>query len=167
MKDIFVLRVYAIVPPERSLWRQMEMKIRGIAHRGYPKIAPENTMSSFQAAYDLSFSHLEMDVHLSKDGVPVILHDASINRVSDREGRVKDYTADELKTFRVYGTETIPTLEELLVTFKDRFEFIIELKQEGHLYPGLEEKTLDVIRRTHTKSQSRIISIDHFSLAKV
>jgi len=143
------------------------MKIKGLAHRGYPKRAPENTLSSFQAACDLSFSHLELDVHLSKDDVPVVIHDYTIDRMSDGKGLVKDYTVNELKKFRIGEYETIPTLEETLIKFKGKIEFVIELKQAGDMYPRLEEATLDVIHRTDVLFQSRLISFDHFSLAKV
>jgi glycerophosphoryl diester phosphodiesterase len=143
------------------------MKIKGLAHRGYPGKAPENTLSSFQAACDLSYSHLELDVQLSKDGVPVVFHDYKIDRVSDGKGWVKDYTVRELKQFRIGENETIPTLEEALLKLKGKIEFVIELKKAGDMYPTLEEETLDIIRRTDTLAQSRIISFDHFAVAKM
>jgi glycerophosphoryl diester phosphodiesterase len=143
------------------------MKIRGIAHRGYPVKFPENTLSSFQAACELSFTHLELDVHLSKDGVPVIMHDYSIDRLTDGKGEIRNYTALELKSFMVKGTETIPTLEEALKLLKGRLTVSIELKQAGELYPGLEEAVLDVVRRLDMQSQVYIISFDHFSIARV
>nr|WP_309098633.1 glycerophosphodiester phosphodiesterase family protein [Fredinandcohnia onubensis] len=143
------------------------MKIFGIAHRGYPVKEPENTIASFEEACKLSFSHLEFDVHLSKDGVPVIMHDYSIERMTDGKGLIKDYTVEELKQFKIGGTESIPTLEETLERLKGRISFIIELKQAGDYYPGLEKAVLEVVDKTGTEEQSMIISIDHFSLKKV
>lgn len=90
------------------------MKVKALAHRGYSAKYPENTLSSFRAAYDLGFTHLELDVHLSKDGVPVLMHDLRIDRTTNGKGFVKDYTYEELKQFRVGDRETIPTLEEAL-----------------------------------------------------
>ncbi|MEW9032391.1 MAG: glycerophosphodiester phosphodiesterase family protein, partial [Planifilum fimeticola] len=58
-------------------------------------------MSSYKAAFDLGFTHLELDVHLSKDGVPVLMHDPTIDRMTDGQGWVKDYTLEELRRFRV------------------------------------------------------------------
>ncbi|GGD73100.1 glycerophosphodiester phosphodiesterase [Paenibacillus nasutitermitis] len=142
------------------------MKIRGIAHRGYPVKYPENTLSSFQAAVDLSFTHLELDVHLSKDGIPVLMHDYAIERMSDGKGNIRDYTLDELKRFSIKGIETIPTLEEALILLKGKISILVELKQSGDLYPGLEEKVLEIIHKTDTLDQSRIIGFDHFSIAK-
>src|SRR5690348_3734502 len=98
----------------------MKMKVRGIAHRGYPVKYIENTLPSFQAACDLGFTQLELDVHLSKDGVPIVMHDKSIDRLTDGKGYIKDYTAEELRGFRIGGTEIIPTLEEALLLLKDR-----------------------------------------------
>lgn len=142
------------------------MQIRGIAHRGYPSRYPENTLSSFQAACDMSFTHLELDVHLSKDGIPVVIHDFSIDRMCNGKGKIRDYTVNELKRFLVGEVETIPTLAETLHMLKGKIGAIVELKQTGNVYPGLEEAVLEVVRRTDTFDQVRIISFDHFSIAR-
>lgn len=63
----------------------MKKHIKGMAHRGYPSKYPENTLISFQAACDLNFTHLELDVQLSKDGVPVVIHDTSVDRMLTTE----------------------------------------------------------------------------------
>jgi glycerophosphoryl diester phosphodiesterase len=141
------------------------MKVRGIAHRGDPIRYPENTLSAFQAACDLSFTHLELDVHLSKDGVPVVIHDRTINRMCNGTGLIKDYTVHELKQFRIGETETIPTLEEALRLLKGKLIVSIELKQEGNLYEGLEQAVIDVVRKLDMMDEVYVISFDHFSLA--
>ena len=125
----------------------MTVVIKGIAHRGYMAKYPENTLSSFDAACRLSFSLVEMDVHLSKDGVPIVMHDATLKRTCGVEGYVKDYTVAELKQFRVLETETIPTLEEALRCIKGRSTALIELKKaDGVSYEGLEQRVLDQAR---------------------
>ncbi|TBL79980.1 glycerophosphodiester phosphodiesterase [Paenibacillus thalictri] len=143
------------------------MKIRGVAHRGYPVKLPENTLSSYQAACDMNYTHLELDVHLSKDGIPVLMHDYSVERMTDGKGMIRDLTLEELKRLRVKDTEEIPTLEEALNLLKGKISILVELKQAGDLYPGLEEKTLEVIRKTGTVEQSRMIGFDHFSVARM
>lgn len=143
------------------------MKIRGIAHRGYPVKYPENTLSSFQAAVDLGYTYVELDVQLSKDGVPVVIHDYMVDRMSDHRGNVKDYTLAELKRMKIGDNETIPTLEETMKLLRGKLNVMVELKQAGHLYPGLEQKTLDILRQTDTFEQSIIISFDHFSIQRL
>src|SRR5699024_8256645 len=76
------------------------MKIKALAHRGYPIKYPENTIKAFEASYELGFTHIELDVQLSKDGIPVIMHDQTINRTTNGKGLVDDYTVEELKQFR-------------------------------------------------------------------
>lgn len=143
------------------------MKIPGLAHRGYPKKLPENTLASFRAAMDLSFSHLELDVQLSKDGVPVIIHDTTVNRTTNGKGKVADFTLEELRRLDAGGGEAIPTLEEVLLLAKDRVLVDIELKQSGDLYPGLEEKVLEVIAECGVSDQVFVTSFDHYSIQRM
>ncbi|CAG7626415.1 Glycerophosphodiester phosphodiesterase [Paenibacillus solanacearum] len=143
------------------------MSIRGVAHRGYPKRYPENTLVSFQAAVELSYSHLELDVQLSKDGVPVVIHDTSVDRMTDGKGRVNELTLAELKELRIAGTEPIPTLEEALLLLKDRLIVDIELKQMGSLYPGLEREVLNTVKRLDMREQTFLTSFDHYALSRV
>lgn len=144
------------------------MNIKGIAHRGYPAKYPENTLSSFQAACDLNYTYVEFDVQLSKDGIPVVMHDLTVDRMTGNQGMVRDYPLAELKRLHVREIETIPTLEETLRLLKGKnLTIMVELKQQGNLYPGLEEKTLEWLRKTDTWDQAIIIGFDHFSIAKV
>ncbi|OXM87279.1 glycerophosphodiester phosphodiesterase [Paenibacillus rigui] len=143
------------------------MKIAGLAHRGYPKKFPENTMASFQAAMDLSFSHLELDVQLSKDGVPVVIHDTTVNRTTNGKGHVADFTLEELRQLDAGGEESIPTLAEVLMLAKDKVLVDIELKQSGNLYPGLEEKVLEVIAECGVQDQVFVTSFDHYSIQRM
>jgi glycerophosphoryl diester phosphodiesterase len=98
--------------------------------------------------------------------VPVVIHDFTINRMSDGKGFVRQYTVKELQQFTIGGTEKIPTLEETMSMLKGKISVLVELKQTGDLYPGLEKAALDVIRSTDTLEQSQIISFDHFSVMR-
>lgn len=142
------------------------MTIRGIAHRGYPVNYPENTLSSFQAAIDIGFSHMELDVHMSKDGIPVVMHDHTIDRMTDGAGEIRDYTLEELKNFTINSNEKIPTLEEALQLAKDRIMVSIELKKP-RLYPGIEQKVYELIQKLEMEGQTYIISFNHDSLRKL
>lgn len=146
----------------------MKKHIKGMAHRGYPSKYPENTLISFQAACDLNFTHLELDVQLSKDGVPVVIHDTSVDRMTDNGvGYVKDLTLAELKQLTINGTERIPTFEEALDLLKDRIIVDIELKQMGDLYPGMEQLVLDMVKKKGMQEQVFITSFDHYCLERV
>lgn len=143
------------------------MKIRGIAHRGYPAKYPENTLSSFQAALDYNFTHVELDVHLTKDGVPVVIHDFSVERMTGVKGMVNEFSLDELQLLKIGKDEKIPTLKEVLNLLKGEINILVELKQAGDLYEGLEEKVIETIYNTDTLKQCMIISFDHFSIARI
>lgn len=84
------------------------MKIRGVAQRGYPVQFPENTLSSFQAAIDLNFSHMELEVHLTKDGIPVIMHDYSLDRMTNGYGEIIDHTYEDFNNSQSIMTKESP-----------------------------------------------------------
>lgn len=143
------------------------MDARGLAHRGYPGRYPENTLTGFQAACELGFAYLELDVQLSKDGVPVVMHDFRVDRVTDGKGNVKDMTIAELKRLRIAGTEEIPTLEEALRLLQGRILVDVELKQCGDLYPGLEAAVLGVVHKLNMEDQVFFTSFDHYSMIRM
>ena len=122
------------------------------AHRGASGYEPENTMESFILAKELGADGIEFDVHLTKDGVPVIIHDETIDRTSSGTGFVKDFTYDELKKIRFnYYHENnkeyaIPTLEEVLGFVADTsMDINIELKTDVFEYEGIEQKALSLL----------------------
>ena len=71
------------------------------AHRGASGHAPENTLPAFELAYTMGADGIELDVQMTKEGIPVVIHDERIDRVSDGNGYVQDFTLEELKTFNV------------------------------------------------------------------
>ncbi len=104
-------------------------------HRGACAYFPENTMSSFSAAVQMGANGLETDVRLTADGVPILFHDNSLERVTGKPGNVGDYTYKELKEIAVENGEKsdfIPTFEEFLAEFGNQdLMLAIELKQRG------------------------------------
>lgn len=142
------------------------MRIRGVAHRGYPAKYPENTMASFKAAVHLNFTHIELDVHLSKDGVPVVMHDHTIDRMTNGQGEIRSFTLAELRKFKVNYMENIPTLEEVLLFVRNRVTVSIEMK-DTKLYPNFEERVLSVIEKTNMMEQVYIISFHQQSLKRL
>lgn len=104
-------------------------------HRGACAYAPENTMSSFEMALSMGANGIETDVQLTADGVAVLFHDDTLTRVTGKEGRVSDYTYEQLQTFTVKNgdmTDRIPTLDEFLARMeRENITLAIELKQRG------------------------------------
>lgn len=102
------------------------------AHRGFhdkPRI-PENSLPAFRRAVQCGFG-AELDVHLMKDGHLAVIHDASLLRTAGADVLVEDLTAEELKNYRLEGTEHhIPLLEEVLPIFAGKAPLIVELKAE-------------------------------------
>lgn len=99
--------------------------IRVINHRGYNSAAPENTLPAFELSKRHGYRYVETDVYFTADGVPVCLHDGTIDRTSNGSGHVRDLTLEELKALDFgswfspdYAGTTIPTLEEFLILCK-------------------------------------------------
>lgn len=107
------------------------------AHRGLHRmkknedaLPPENSYSAIKLAADKGYG-IEFDVHLTKDNVPVVFHDDTLNRICGVKGYLRDYTFEELKQFRLLGTdEQIPSFEEVLRAVDGRVPLIIEYKVE-------------------------------------
>ncbi len=93
-----------------------------IAHRGARSIAPENTIEAFEKAIVLGADGIECDVHMSLDGVPVVIHDETLDRTTAGHGLVADFTAEQLRALGV------PTLEETLECLPERAVINVELK---------------------------------------
>ena len=103
------------------------------AHRGYHDgnvAVPENSLSSFQAAIDAGYG-IELDVQLSSDKVPMVFHDADLMRICGREGKIWDYTCQELQEMKLFGTEeTIPTLAQALELIGGQVPILVEYKMD-------------------------------------
>lgn len=127
-----------------------------IAHRGFSAEYPENTIAAFKAAVAAKADYIELDVHLSKDGEIVVMHDDTIDRTTNGTGFVNDYTVAELKKFdagawfdHAFVGERIPTLLEaidLVENTSTRLCVEIKEKQKQH-YPGLEKRLVEIVHQ--------------------
>ncbi|MFI9645651.1 glycerophosphodiester phosphodiesterase [Streptomyces sp. NPDC052040] len=90
------------------------MNFLTIGHRGVMGIEPENTLRSFVAAERAGLDLIELDLHLSKDGALVIMHDAEVDRTTDGTGPIAEKTLAELRALDAGGGERIPVFEEVL-----------------------------------------------------
>jgi glycerophosphoryl diester phosphodiesterase len=107
-----------------------------MAHRGGAIEHLENTMPAFQACVDLGYRYLETDVRVTADGVLVAFHDPTLERVTDRTGRVEHLPWSEVGTARIGGREPIIRLEDLLGAWPD-VRFNLDIKAAGVLAPLL------------------------------
>lgn len=105
-----------------------------IAHRGGDTEAPENTLAAFAAAVALGYTHLETDVHCTADGVLVAFHDPDLQRMTGVPGCIAERTWAEVAAIEVGGGHRIPTLDELLDAFPDRY-FNIDPKADRAVVP--------------------------------
>ncbi|MBT1003254.1 glycerophosphodiester phosphodiesterase [Paenarthrobacter sp. DKR-5] len=100
------------------------------AHRGFSAEGLENSLPAFHAAEALGFSYLETDVHTTADGVAVVFHDESLDRVTDGTGRINELTGEDVARVRIGGREAIPTLAELLAALPEA-RFNLDVKDEA------------------------------------
>lgn len=144
------------------------------AHRGASGYAPENTLIAFQKAIEQKADGIELDVQMTKDGMLVILHDETVNRVSGASGWVKDYTYEELmklnvnKKFPEYGIVRIPTLREVFCLIKDtELKINVELKNGVVFYHNLEERVLELTKKMGLEERTIYSSFNHYSVMKL
>lgn len=122
---------------------------KGFAHRGLHNALleiPENSLPAFEAAAVKGFG-IELDVHLSRDGIPIVFHDEELTRMTGAEGELKEYSLAELKALRLIpGAQEIPTLEETLALIAGRVPVLVEVKNYGQPVGPLEEGIADVVK---------------------
>jgi glycerophosphoryl diester phosphodiesterase len=126
------------------------------AHRGGAALWPENSLLAFGNAVALGADYLELDVHLSRDGEIVVIHDPTLDRTTTGSGPVRERTAAELRALRLKDrggavtAEPIPTLDEVVaLAAAGRRQMLLEIKtdEQRRRYPGIEEKVLELLDR--------------------
>lgn len=130
-------------------------KISLIAHRGASDAAPENTLAAIKKALQSPVDFIEIDVHQTKDGEVVLMHDATVNRTTNGQGEIVNFTLSEIKKLDAglwynlaYQQERVPTLEETLKLVRGRKKLLIEIKKgQDDFYPGIENKILSIIQQ--------------------
>jgi glycerophosphoryl diester phosphodiesterase len=145
------------------------------AHRGASRYAPENTMAAFQKALELGADGIELDVQLSKDHVPVVIHDENIKRTTNGKGFVSEYTVQQLHCFDAgswfsgqFKGERIPTLEEVLLWIQPTPLLLnIELKNTILPYHGMERLVYDLVEAYNMMDRVIYSSFNHYSLREL
>jgi len=123
-----------------------------IAHRGYSSEAPENTFAAFDLAIERGYRHIEFDVQLSRDGVPVIIHDETLERTTSGVGLVAEHSYAELAKLEAgswfaesFADQRVPSLEDFLIAYKDSANLHLEIKSSEAELP---QKIADLLVST-------------------
>ena len=128
------------------------------AHRGGAAHAPENSWQAFEHALGLGYRYLETDLQATADGVLIAFHDRTLDRVTDRAGRIARLPYRTVAEARIAGTESIPRLDDLLAAWPD-VRFNIDLKDAPVIEP-----LADVLRRTGSWDR---VCVTSFSAARL
>jgi glycerophosphoryl diester phosphodiesterase len=128
------------------------------AHRGGAAHAPENSWQAFEHALGLGYWYLETDLQATADGVLIAFHDRTLDRMTDRGGRIARLPYRTVAEARIAGTEPIPRLDDLLAAWPD-VRFNIDLKDAPVIEP-----LADVLRRTGSWDR---VCVTSFSAARL
>lgn len=144
------------------------------AHRGASGYLPENTIPAFEKAVAMGANGIELDIHKTKDGQLVVIHDEKIDRTSNGKGYVKDYTLEELRRYNYNATHPecrkadIPTMREVFELIKPTDLIInIELKTGVIFYDGIEEDIIAMTKEFGMEDRVIYSSFNHYSIMKI
>jgi glycerophosphoryl diester phosphodiesterase len=151
----------------------LNSKPKNLGHRGASGYAPENTMAAFRLCMEMGSDGLEFDVQMTKDGVPVVIHDEKLLRTTGAPGTVNQYTWREIQSLDAglwldakWQGERIPALEKVLAEFSGAY-LNIEIKNSILPYEGLEEKVIYLIDRHCSPLNVIVSSFNHHSIRRI
>ena len=164
MKKSFVICFINIIP---LLIEVVTAQPIIIAHRGAMGYAPENTIFAFKMAIELGANALELDLRQTKDCIPVVLHDATVDNTTNGNGDVKIFNFQDLQKLDAgswfdikFSGEKIPALQEVIDVLNDSIILIIELKEGNETYPGIEERVVALVKENEIESRTILKSFD-------
>jgi glycerophosphoryl diester phosphodiesterase len=141
-----------------------------IAHRGASGHAPENTFAAFQRAVELGGTFIETDLHVTRDGRFVAIHDETVERTTNGSGDVRNFTLDELREVdagmwfdRTFMGERIPTLEEVL-EFSREHDVVFYLELKYAAVWGMDHALVAALQKAQSAPRTIVISFDPATL---
>jgi glycerophosphoryl diester phosphodiesterase len=144
-----------------------------IARGGAAGAAPEHTIAALELGLAHGADGLALDLHLSRDGHPVVIHDFSLDRTTDGRGPVREHTVRELKRLDAgrwrgpeFAGQRVQMLQEVLERFRDRTRFWIELRAGSDVYAGIEERVVGMVEIYDVVDRALIQSADRAALAR-
>ena len=135
-----------------------------IAHRGASADAPENTISAFALAAEQSADGIELDVQLSADGVPVIIHDSHVDRTTNGQGAVSKLSLEQLQSLDAGDGRPVPTLDQLFEIFGPTLLYNIELKSGFWPDSNLAAAVAERIEGHHLEDRVLVSSFNLFTV---
>jgi glycerophosphoryl diester phosphodiesterase len=127
-----------------------------MGHRGAAALEPENTLLSIDRAIEIGVDAVEIDVRLSKDKTPLVIHDATLDRTTNGTGPVSSYELNEINELDAGKGETIPTLQEVFDLIDSRVTIVIELKESD-----TERPVVELIEKNRLEEKVYVISFWH------
>ncbi|WP_414049746.1 glycerophosphodiester phosphodiesterase family protein [Macrococcus animalis] len=143
-----------------------------IGHRGYAGLYPENTMLSFKKAYEHGADGIELDIHLSKDNEIIVIHDSTLNRTTNKKGKISALTLEEIKEARNKNglfkltDEQVPTLKEVMDWIVTT-DMLLNIEVKGITDGELEEYLLQLLKKYNIKDRIIISSFNLDSLLRL
>jgi glycerophosphoryl diester phosphodiesterase len=144
-----------------------------IAHRGASAEAPENTMAAFRRAVELGANCVETDLHLSRDGKIVLVHDSTLGRTTNGDGLVKNFTLAELRQFEAgrwfapqFAGERIPALDELL-DYAGQADLSLYLEIKGGIGYGIERAVIGALRGRKEAQGTVVLCFDAAVIGRI
>jgi glycerophosphoryl diester phosphodiesterase len=141
--------------------------VRIIAHRGAPTFAPENTLPAIQKAVEIGVHMIEIDLHQTKDGHIVVLHDENVRKTTDGRGYVRDMSLEEIKQLDAgswfseeFAGIRVPTLEEVFSVMDDTTKLLLEIKKGSPYYHDIEQRVIDLVYEYNFQDRVLMKSFD-------
>lgn len=161
-----IYNIYGEKLSVESLAIDYDQNVKGVNHRGYSTSAPENTIPAYIMSKKMGFTYVECDVSFTSDGVPVLLHDSTIDRTSNGSGSINGLTLEEVKQYdfgswkgEQYAGTQIPTFAEFIKCCKDIcLHPYIELKSNGSYTQEQINGIVDIVKENGMSGKVTYIS---------
>ncbi|QQK76795.1 glycerophosphodiester phosphodiesterase [Salicibibacter cibarius] len=149
--------------------------MKWIAHRGFSGEAPENTFAAFERAIENGAAGIELDVHVSKDGELIVMHDEHVGRTTDGTGWVREMTVPELAELDAgawfsendRGEQRVPLLDDVLAWIPANVLLNVEIKNIPYAYERIEKKVSDTLVNHNRVENTIVSSFDHACLYRL
>jgi glycerophosphoryl diester phosphodiesterase len=143
-------------------------------HRGASRFAPENTLASFDLALAVGAPAIELDTMLTHDGVPVVIHDRTVDRTTNGQGRIDDMTLDQIRALDAgekfspeFHGERIPTLEQVFQRYAGKLLINVEMKNYHAPLDALPRVVLELVGRLHNQDSLIFSSFNPINLTRI